>query len=103
MAAPDGEVVGLDGRPQRLARFTRERITLLGFIYTTCVDRHGCPLAYRVFDMVRDAVAAAPTLPDRVRLVTLSLDPARDTAAAVRGFAGSRARGGSVPGLFRTP
>src|SRR5437773_8664812 len=92
MAAPDGEVVGLDGRPQRLARFTRERITLLGFIYTTCVDPHGCPLAYRVFDTVRDAVAAAPTLRDRVRLVTLSFDPARDTPAAMRGYAGSRAR-----------
>ncbi len=102
MAAPDGEVVGLDGRSQRLARFTRERITLLGFIYTTCVDPHGCPLAYRVFDTVRDAVAAAPTLRDRVRLVTLSFDPARDTPAAMRGYAGSRVRGGDVPWLFLT-
>ena len=102
MAAPDGQVLGLDGRPQRLARFTRERITLLGFIYTTCVDPDGCPLAYRVFDTVRDAVAAAPALRDRVRLVTLSFDPARDTPAAMRRYAGSRVRGGGVPWLFLT-
>ena len=102
MAAPDGQVLGLDGRPQRLARFTRERITLLGFIYTTCVDPDGCPLAYRVFDTVRDAVAAVPALRDRVRLVTLSFDPARDTPAAMRRYAGSRVRGGDVPWLFLT-
>ena len=102
MAAPDGQVLGLDGRPQRLARFTRERITLLGFIYTTCVDPYGCPLAYRVFDTVRDAVAAVPALRDRVRLVTLSFDPARDTPAAMRRYAGSRVRGGGVPWLFLT-
>ena len=102
MAAPDGQVLGLDGRPQRLARFTRERITLLGFIYTTCVDPDGCPLAYRVFDTVRDAVAAVPALRDRVRLVTLSFDPARDTPAAMRRYAGSRVRGGDEPWLFLT-
>ena len=103
MAAPDGQVLGLDGRPQRLARLTRERITLLGFIYTTCVDPDGCPLAYRVFDTVRDAVAAVPALRDRVRLVTLSFDPARDTPAAMRRYAGgSRLRGGDVPWLFLT-
>jgi cytochrome oxidase Cu insertion factor (SCO1/SenC/PrrC family) len=104
MAAPDGEVLGLDGRPQRLARFTHERITLLGFIYTTCMDPEGCPLAYRVFDTVRQAVASAPALRERVRLVTLSFDPARDTPAAMRRYAGSRVRddGGDVPWYFLT-
>ena len=90
MAAPDGEVLGLDGRPQRLARFTHERITLLGFIYTTCVDPEGCPLAYRVFDTLRQSVAGTPALRGRVRLVTLSFDPARDTPSAMRQYAGSR-------------
>ena len=102
MAAPDGEVLGLDGRPQRLARFTREGITLLGFIYTTCVDPEGCPRAYQVFDAVREAVAAAPALRDRVRLVTLSFDPARDTPGTMARYAGSRARSGDVPWLSLT-
>jgi protein SCO1/2 len=45
MAAPDGEVLDVDGRPHRLRQFTRERITLLGLVYTTCADPDGCPLA----------------------------------------------------------
>jgi protein SCO1 len=102
MAAPDGDVVGLDGRPQRLAAYTHERITLLGFIYTTCVDPDGCPRAYRVFEAVHEAVAAAPALRERVRLVTLSFDPARDTPSAMQRYAGSRARPGAVPWLFLT-
>jgi len=90
MAAPDGEVLGLDGRGQRLSRFTRGRITLLSFIYTTCVDPDGCPLAYRVFDSVKQTLAGSPTLRGSVQLVTVSFDPLRDTPAAMRHYAGSR-------------
>ena len=102
MAAPDGEVLGLDGRPRQLLAYTRERITLLGFIYTTCVDPEGCPRAYRVFDAVHEAVAAEPALRERVRLVTVSFDPARDTPSTMQRYAGSRARPGAVPWLFLT-
>ena len=104
MAAPDGEVVGLDGRPQPLRRFTRDRITLLGFIYTTCVDPDGCPLAYRVFDILRQTVGETPALRGKVRLVTLSFDPERDTPAAMRAYAGPRAteNGTGVPWIFLT-
>jgi protein SCO1 len=99
MAAPDGEVLGLDGRAQRLSRFTRGRITLLGFIYTTCADPDGCPLASRVFDIVGEELAATPALRDKVRLVTLSFDPARDSPAAMRAYARARVRasGEGVP------
>ena len=104
MAAPDGEVLGVDGRPQRLSRFTRERITVLGFIYTTCVDPEGCPLAYRVFDTVREVIVATPALRDKVRLVTLSFDPARDSPSAMRAYAGSRVSGeaSGLPWYFLT-
>ena len=97
MPAPEGEVLGLDGRPQPLSRFTRVGVTLLGFIYTTCVDPEGCPLAYRVFDAIQRAVATTPAARDRVRLVTLSFDPARDSPAVMRGYAGSRVRDRRAP------
>src|SRR5262249_24885418 len=90
MAAPDGEVLDVDGRARRLSSFTRERITLLGFIYTTCVDPEGCPLAYRVFDVVREAIVARPGMRDPVQLVTLSFDPLRDTPDLMRRYGGSR-------------
>lgn len=90
MAAPEGRVLGIDGRAQPLSRYTREQITLLGFIYTTCSDPEGCPLAYRVFDALKDAIAATPSLHGKVRFVTLSFDPARDSPDVMRQYAGSR-------------
>ena len=103
MAAPDGEVLGVDGRARRLSEFTRGRITLLGFIYTTCIDPEGCPLAYRVFDVLAETLAATPALRDQVRFVTLSFDPARDTPGVMRRYAGSRLKtDGGVPWYFLT-
>ncbi len=91
MPAPEGRVLGLDGRPAALSGYTRGKITLLGFIYTTCVDPNGCPLAYRVFDALKESIAAAPPLHGKVRFVTLSFDPLRDTPQAMQQYAGSRA------------
>ena len=36
--APDGEVVGPDGRGHRLSQYTRGRVTLLSLIYTYCTE-----------------------------------------------------------------
>ena len=91
MPAPDGRVLGIDGRSQPLSRYTRGQVTLLGFIYTTCVDPEGCPLAYRVFDALKTAIAETPALHGKVGFVTLSFDPARDPPEVMRRYAGSRA------------
>jgi cytochrome oxidase Cu insertion factor (SCO1/SenC/PrrC family) len=92
MPAPDGRVLDVRGRVQRLDRFTRGKITLLGFIYTTCVDPEGCPLAYRVFDSLKTSIHATPGIEGKVRFVTLSFDPARDTPEVMVRYAGSRLR-----------
>ena len=91
MPAPEGRVVGLSGKTTPLSRYTRGSITLLGFIYTTCADPDGCPLAYRVFEALGEAIEARPPLHGKVRFVTLSFDPARDTPDVMRDYAGSRA------------
>jgi cytochrome oxidase Cu insertion factor (SCO1/SenC/PrrC family) len=87
MRAPDGPVLDPDGRRHPLARFTTGKITLLGFIYTSCADARGCPLAYQVFHTVRHRVSEDAALRDRVRLVSLSFDPARDTPSVMRRYA----------------
>ena len=87
MPAPDGAVLDLEGRRTRLARFTTGKITVLSFIYTSCADARGCPLAYQVFHAMHDRLRASPALRDRVRLVTLSFDPVHDTPAAMRRYA----------------
>jgi cytochrome oxidase Cu insertion factor (SCO1/SenC/PrrC family) len=90
MRAPDGPVLTVEGTLDRLSRFTRGRITLLGFIYTTCTDPQGCPMAYRVFDTLKDEIRATPALKDKVQLVTLSFDPARDSPEVMKRYAGSQ-------------
>ena len=87
MRAPDGPVLDPAGRRRPLSRFTAGKITLLGFIYTSCADARGCPLAYQVFHTVRHRVSEDPDLRDHVRLVSLSFDPARDTPAVMRRYA----------------
>jgi cytochrome oxidase Cu insertion factor (SCO1/SenC/PrrC family) len=100
--APDGEVLDLDGHAGPLAPRTRGRITVLGLVYTTCIDPEGCPRTLPVFDAIRARAGASPRLRDHVRLVTLSFDPERDTPSAMRGYAGPRAAGGPVPWHFLT-
>ena len=103
MRAPEGEVLDVTGQPRPLSRYTRGRLTLLGFIYTTCVDPDGCPLAYRVFEALKETVAASGRLRDKVQLVTLSFDPARDTPAVMQRY-GSRVvrEPGAPPWFFLT-
>jgi protein SCO1/2 len=101
MRAPDGAVLDVDGRRRALARFTSGKITLLGFIYTSCADAHGCPLAYQVFHAVRHRVSEDPALRERVRLVSLSFDPRRDTPAVMRRYA-EGAPGNGVEWAFLT-
>ena len=59
------------------------KIVLLSFIYTSCSDMNGCPLASYVLGRVQEPIAANPSLRDRVRLLTLSFDPVRDTPAVM--------------------
>jgi cytochrome oxidase Cu insertion factor (SCO1/SenC/PrrC family) len=104
MPAPEGRVLSVDGRADKLSRYTRGQITLLGFIYTTCVDPLGCPHAYRVFDSLKESIVAAPELRGKVRFVTLSFDPARDTPQVMARYAGSRVQdsGDGLPWYFLT-
>jgi protein SCO1 len=90
MPAPDGQVLNVDGKAQSLSRLTGDKITLLGFIYTSCADPEGCPRAYRVFDDLKKQILAIPALNDKVRFVTLSFDPERDTPKVMEQYGSGR-------------
>lgn len=95
-AAPDGEVIDEEGKARALSAWMRGRITLLGLIYTRCADAEGCPRATWAFSEVRTLLRRDPALERRVRLISLSFDPANDDAAAIAGYAGhvrGRSRG----------
>lgn len=102
MPAPDGVVLDVNGKNQPLSHFTRDKVTLLSFIYTSCADATGCPMAYQVFESVKANLLAKPALKDKVRFVSLSFDPLRDNPKTMRQYGGSHVRDKGVPWYFLT-
>jgi cytochrome c peroxidase len=92
--APDGEVLGSDGAPSTLHDVFGDAVVLLSFIYLSCSDVNGCPLATAVLNRVQSRLGKDPEIAGRMRLVSLSFDPSRDTPAAIRHYADSFAGGG---------
>jgi protein SCO1 len=86
---PVADAVLLDsgGGTVRLSTLTRGKITLLTFFYTYCVDPLGCPFAHTTLAELRDRVRGERRLAERVRFVSVSLDPTHDTPAALADYA----------------
>ena len=85
--AADGPVLDETGRAHQLHDYFGDRVVVLSFIYTSCSDVNGCPLAAYVLKRVQDRVLAEPALRDQVRLVSLSFDPPHDTPAVMAAYA----------------
>jgi protein SCO1/2 len=83
--APDFSLVDQDGRPVSLASL-RGKVLLLDFVYTHCPGP--CPILTGTHVAVQRALP--PALVERVRFVSISLDPARDTREALRAYATAR-------------
>lgn len=100
---PDALLLDESGRPARLSALTRGAVTALGFFYGHCVDPSGCPVAWSVFEAARHEAASDPLLKTKLRLVFVSLDPERDSPAAMRLLRDAEDRGGAtVPWAFLT-
>ena len=84
--ATDATLLDPSGRPVRLSAETTGKITLLTFFYTYCADPIGCPLAYRTLLDVRSGVGRVAGLEQRVRFLSVSLDPTTDTPAAIGSY-----------------
>lgn len=91
--AADGAVVGTDGKSLQLHQLYGDKIVLLSFIYATCDDVNGCPLATTVLQKIKSPLQDRAELADKLRLVTLSFNPEHDTpevmARYAQGFQGS--------------
>lgn len=95
MRAPEGTVLDTHGNRRKLSAFTTGKVTVLSFIYTTCTDANGCPLALAVLHGLRQQLENVPELRDRVRLVSLSFDPEHDTPEVMRLYGGNATAGNS--------
>lgn len=85
--APDGKVLDINGETQNLRDLTRGKLTLVSFVYLTCGDINGCPLALSVLFDLHDTSLQLPGLHEDLQLMTISFDPARDTVEAIESFA----------------
>ena len=84
--ASDGEVLDSDGNKVRLHDFIGDKPTVLSFIFTTCDDVNGCPLATYVLRSVQDALQADPLTANKARLVSFSFDPLFDTPEVIDAY-----------------
>ena len=84
--AADGPVLNTKGEAGQLQDYLGGKITVLSFIYTTCNDVNGCPLATFVLKGVQDKVLADPSLKNQVRLVSFSFDPQHDTPEVLNDY-----------------
>ncbi len=99
--AADGAVLDDSGNSRNLYDFYGDRVVLLSFIYTTCSDVNGCPLAAYVLKRVQDRAVADPKMRDQLRVVSLSFDPQHDTPAVMKEY-GERLRAPGFDWTFLT-
>jgi cytochrome c peroxidase len=99
--AAGGTVLDVNGNELDLDSLFGDRIVLLTFIYSSCTDLNGCPLATAVFYKVKERFKNIPQLADKIRLISISFDPEHDTPEVMRLY-GAGFEGGQPEWLFLT-
>jgi len=87
--AADGEILTTAKQTRHLHELMSDKIVLLSFIYSTCSDVNGCPLATMVFHKIKQRLMKEPELAGKLRLLTLSFNPEQDTPEAMDKYAQS--------------
>ncbi len=82
--AADGNILIENGDNASLHSIMDDKITLLSFIYSTCTDINGCPLATAVFYKIKERLANNKDLLGKIRLISLSFDPLFDTPEVMK-------------------
>ena len=100
--AASGHILSSAGQPVELADYLGDKVVLLSFIYTSCSDVNGCPLATFVLHALGKAVKSQPQFADDIRLVTLSFDPERDTPQVMRDYGKDFKADSAVEWVFAT-
>jgi protein SCO1/2 len=82
--APHWTLTNQDDKPVRSSDF-RGRVLLVSFVFTTC--NGSCPATTHRMEKVQTALKAAGLFKkDRVRLLSITLDPARDPPRVLKGY-----------------
>ncbi len=84
--APDASFVDQLDRRRSFSEW-KGAATLVTFVYTNCPFPNFCPLMDQNFSTIQRAVAEDASLAGRVKLVSITLDPDRDTPAVLAAHA----------------
>lgn len=85
-SAADGNVVDSNGKNTNLHQLMNGKTVVLSFIYSTCSDVNGCPLATSVLHKINMRLQKEPELAAHLRLITLSFNPEQDTPEMMRHY-----------------
>lgn len=94
---PNAPLIDQDDQPLALSTW-RGSAVVVTFIYTRCPLPQYCPLLDRRFAEIQTLAGADPALRGKVRLLSISFDPANDRAAILRAHA---AKTGADPAVWR--
>jgi protein SCO1 len=79
----DSYLFDQDGRKVRLASdVLADKVVVVTFVYTNCADT--CPIVSHTFSQLQEKLGGL--MDKRVRLVSLTVDPARDTPARLKAY-----------------
>ena len=99
--AANGALLDSSGAAVSLHEVYDDKTIVLSFIYTSCPDVNGCPLATFVLGRVQERLAQDESAVSNVRLVTVSFDPGNDPPHIMANY-GKQYRRGAVDWRFLT-
>lgn len=101
--AGDGNVLDSKGNATTLHTLfgNPDKVVVLSFIYSTCSDVNGCPLAMAVLHKLKNRLEKQPQIARHLRLITLSFNPEYDTPERMKAF-GTSLESNNLDWLFLT-
>ena len=91
-AAGDGAVIDSGGEAMTLHQLMGDKVVVLSFIYSSCSEANGCPLATHVLDRLQNRLLK-DSGSEGVRFISLSFDPGQDTPEVMRRYGGRYIKG----------
>ena len=100
-SAANGSVIDSHGNHLQLHELMKGKLNVLSFIYSSCNDVNGCPLATTVLQKIKLGLQKEPKLAQQVRLLTLSFNPEQDNPEKMQQF-GKAFQSKGIDWLFLT-
>ena len=100
-AASNGDVIDVDGLTKSLHNIYDDKVVLLNFMYSTCTDINGCPLATAVFHKIKNILDKDPDIGEQLSMISLSFDPENDSPDVMKLY-GDGTDSGAVDWKFLT-